>query len=299
MTLQQVQNVIMVEKCGSFSEAAKKLFISQPSISAMVKDLEQELGRPIFIRNRQGVSLTPEGKIFLKYAYQIIECQNELKNAFSNSPSFQQFSVSPQHYGFVVDAFVSLQTEMQIVPQYDLQLKNCTTREIIDDVVKQQSEIGIIYLSSLTKKHLSRLLKANHLEFNPLKEIEVKAFLSKKHPLAKKDTITLDNLLDYPCITFDQGEDSHIYYAEDSAITLFDPAKRLRVTDLAASARLVRNCNAYNIGSGILGMTDEKDMCAIPVAGMDPITLGWISIQNSVLSATAKRFIELLMLEIT
>ncbi len=297
MTLQQIRHIIAIEECGSFSEAAKRLFISQPSISAMVKDLEQELGIQIFRRGRQGLTLTAEGRVFLKYAYQIQDCEQELKRHFSDGSyaDFQQFSVSSQHYSFVIDAFISFQQTV-VADRYDLQLKEGATADIIQDVARQRSEIGILYLSSVTKKHMSRVLEANYLRFTPLAELPAKAFLSVDHPLAKQDSITVEELQDYPCVIFDQGEDAQIYYAEDSAVSLFEANKRLCVTDLLASSALVKRCGAYNIGSGIMGDRDssEEGICAVPVEGVASMLVGWIGLKNAELSANAKRFLDIL-----
>lgn len=295
MTLQQIRYVIAIEQQGSFSEAAKKLFISQPSISAMVKDLEQELGITIFQRSRQGVLLTADGKEFLKYAYQMIDCETMIASRFSpgSVPLQHQFSVSSQHYTFVVDAFSALENQVKNFA-YSLRLKETLTSVIIEDVAKQRSEIGVIFLSDLSEKYIRRLLKTNYLDFAPLIETQTSVFLQKGHPLAGQSSVSVEDLKPYPCIIYDQAEDFPMYFSEEVSIPTFKPQKQLYTTDLYTSIALMEHCQAYNIGSGILSHKLMDNVRALPLEGSSPFTIGWIGLQNSILSPLGMEFIALL-----
>ncbi|HWQ50768.1 MAG TPA: LysR family transcriptional regulator [Terriglobales bacterium] len=293
MTLQQLRYVVAIEQSGSFTAAAKKMFISQPSISAMVGELEKELGTDIFKRGRQGVILTADGKEFLKYAYQMLECETAISKRFSpgHVKLAHQFSVSSQHYTFVVNAISELEKILKNT-SYNLRLKETLTSTVIEDVAKQRSEVGVIFLSDISEKYIRRLLKANYLDFAPLIEAKTSVFLHRSHPLAQRDSVTTEDLEPYPCVIYDQANDLPLYYSEEVSIPTFRPQKQLYTTDLYTSLVLMRNNGAYNIGSGIL-MPDISDFVAVELAGFAPITIGWIGLQNSILSDIGMEFIRL------
>lgn len=300
MTLQQLRYVIAIEQNGSFCEAAKKMFISQPSISAMIKSLEDELGITIFQRSRQGALLTPDGKDFLKYAYQMLDCEEMILSRFSSSTlqaRRQHFSVSSQHYSFVVNAFASLQNQMK-GPMYNLRLKETLTSIVIDDVAKQRSEVGVIFLSDMSEKYIRRILKSNHLDFAPLAKAKTCVFLSASHPLAGAASVTVEDLRQYPCIIYDQADDLPLYFSEETNVPDFKPDKVLSITDLWTSIVLLQETQAYNIGSGILDRRGGIECCVVPVEGASPLTIGWIGLQNSILSPIGTEFISLLQDEI-
>lgn len=294
MTLQQLRYVIAIEQQGSFSEAAKKLYISQPSISAMVKELEQELDITIFQRTRQGVILTADGKEFLKYAYQMMDCESAIQSRFSPGAGKlrRNFSVSSQHYTFVINAFSLLESQLRNAA-YNLRLKETLTSEVINDVARQRSEIGVIFLSDISEKYILRLLKSNYLTFTPLVQVKPCVFLHESHPLAQASCVSTEDLENYPCIVYDQADDHMMYYSEEISIPVFKPEKQIYVTDLYTAVKLMESCQAYNIGTGIL----DKDLTtfrAIPLEGFGLITVGWISLQNSALSSLGAEFISLL-----
>jgi DNA-binding transcriptional LysR family regulator len=205
MTLQQLRYVIKIVEYGSITEAAKQLYITQPSLSAAIKDLENELGIEIFHRTSKGISLTVDGREFLSYARQVIE-QTELleRRYMDKKPSKQLCTISTQHYAFAVNAFVELLLGLD-VDEYEFTLRETRTYEIIEDVRDYRSEIGIIYLSDFNEKVINKLLVENHLTFNLLFEADPHVFISSRHPLAGREAITLDDLEDYPFLAFEQG----------------------------------------------------------------------------------------------
>lgn len=293
MTLQQLRYVIAIEKYGSFSKAAKSLFVSQPSVSALVKDLEAELDIIIFNRDSKGISLSAQGKEFLKYANQFINQSDYIVDYFKhhkrNKPAL--FSISSQHYSFVISAFLAFQKEVAS-DRYALRLKETQTSTVIEDVAGQRSEIGIIFTSEFSEKYICKLLKNNNLFFHPLVETPSHAFVYKKHPLAKHKSLKLKDLEEYPCIIYDQNENQPLYLAEELTIPAYYPSKILYSSDLFSSCHMMRSCNAYNIGSGIMTSSGLEDFVAIPVDDLEPMCIGWISLQNSSQSELCKLFIE-------
>jgi DNA-binding transcriptional LysR family regulator len=304
MTLQQLRYIITIERCGSFSEAAKKLYTTQPNVSTSVKELEDELGITIFLRSKKGITITQEGKEFLAYAYQMAEKEDEIKKYFRRCKEepVVNFSVSSQHYLFVIDSFVKLERSLDTT-KYALRLKETQTAMLIEDVARLRSEIGVLALSEFTEKHIYKLLNDSNLVFHPLLSVSPKVFMSEKHPLAGAEQVTLEELNLYPCIIYDQNDDMALYFSEESIVPDFRPNKTLYTSDLLTSIYLMERCDAFNIGTGLGAelftlLFLEKAIAAVPatvpVYGQPPITIGWIALKNRELSSLGRDFISML-----
>ena len=292
MTLQQLRYIVMIVKCGSITEAAKQLFITQPSLSTAVKELEKELGIEIFYRTTKGISLSADGTEFLSYARQILE-QTELmeQRYLGKKPSKQLCSISTQHYAFAVNAFVDLLLEIN-VDEYEFTLRETRTYEIIEDVKNLRSEIGIIYFSDFNEKVLNKLLKENHLVFNPLFEADPHVFISSKHPLAPNESVTLEDLDDYPFLAFEQGEYNSFYFSEEILSTV--PRKKtIHVSDRATLFNLLIGLNGYTICSGVLSRDlNGENIISVPLITAERMSIGWIANEKSHLSTLALDYIE-------
>jgi DNA-binding transcriptional LysR family regulator len=284
MTLQQLKYIIEIANCGSMSEAAKRLYISQPSLSNAVKELESELGLKIFIRTNRGISLTKEGTEFLGYARQVNEQAELLEARFLNTkPVKRHFSVSTQHYSFAVNAFVSL-IKQYSYEEYEFTLRETRTYEIIEDVKRLRSEIGILYLSAFNYKVMEKLIAENGLIFHPLFQADPHIFVSKKNPLAQKMRVTLDDLQAYPCLSFEQGEVNSFYFSEEILSTAFRK-KSIFVSDRATLFNLLIGLNGYTISTGIISAElNGEDIVSVPLEADEKITVGWISHKNLSLS---------------
>ncbi|HBQ26527.1 MAG TPA: LysR family transcriptional regulator, partial [Syntrophomonas sp.] len=265
MTLQQLRYIIKIVECGSITEAAKQLFISQPSLSNAVKELETELGIEIFYRTTKGISLSIDGTEFLSYARQVIEQTELLEQRYlGKKPSKQLCSVSTQHYAFAVNAFVNLLKALD-VDEYKFTLRETRTYEIIEDVKNLRSEIGIIYLSDFNKQVLNKLLKENHLIFNPLFEAAPHVFISSVHPLAKKKSVTLEDLDDFPFLAFEQGEYNSFYFSEEILSTA-PHKKTIHVSDRATLFNLLIGLNGYTICTGVLNSDlNGENIISVPL----------------------------------
>ena len=285
MTLQQLRYIIAVEKHASFNKAAKSLFISQPSISALVKDLEDELGIVIFRRTKKGITLTTDGQELLKYAYQMVDQEDSIKEHFfkEKEEPTTSFSVSSQHYSFVIDLFTQL-VQSSLTNQCSLRLKETTTSMVIEDVAKQRSEIGIIFISQYSEKQIKKILKENNLTFTPLISTIPHIFIHQSHPLSTRKYVAKEDLTPFPCIIYDQNNDAPIYFSEEITIPDHNPSKILYVSDLFTSIRLMEKCDAYNIGTGLLPAGKwnmySQSYTAIPIQDQAPMTVGRISFEQ-------------------
>ena len=251
MTLQQLKYVIEVADRGSMSEAAKNLFISQPSLSNSIKELENEIHVNIFIRSNKGITISEEGREFLGYARQVIEQNSLLEERYLSQRNIRKkFCVSTQHYSFAVNAFVDLIKEYG-GREYDFTLRETKTYEIIDDVKNMRSEIGIIYINDFNEKVMRKLINENNLKFELLFEAYPHVFVSSKNPLSKKERIYLEDLEDYPYLSFEQGNYNSFYFSEEILSTI-EHKKSIKVSDRATLFNLLIGLNGYTICSGVI-----------------------------------------------
>lgn len=291
MTLQQLKYAIEIANCGSINIAAKKLFITQPSLSNAIRELEIELNITIFQRTNRGISLTVDGAEFLGYARQVIE-QTELleKRYFNAKPSAQHFSVSTQHYAFAVNAFVDLIKEYGN-NEYEFSLRETKTYEIIEDVKNLRSEIGILYLNEFNSKVLNKLFKENNLKFTKLFVAKPHVFISTKNPLSKQKVVTIKDLEKYPYLSFEQGEYNSFHFSEEILSTL-SHKRNIRVSDRATLFNLLIGLNGYTISTGILSSDlNGNNIISVPLDIKEEITVGCIWHKSITLSQLANIYI--------
>ena len=297
MTLQQIKYVIGIAETGSLNKAAEKLYVSQPSLTATIHDLEDELGITIFNRTGRGVTLTNDGTEFLTSARQLyIDYQSVMEKYGDNGKIKKKVGVSTQHYSFAVKSFVEL-VERFGMEEYEFAIRETRTKDVIDDVFTGKSEIGILYLSDFNRKPLEKIMNANQLEFHPLTQCEAYVYLRKGHPLAERPVIRFDDLAPYPCLSFEQGDSGSFYYAEEILSTA-DYTRTIKATDRATMLNLMVGLNGYTLCSGVIcEELNGTDYVAVPFeADEDAIgkrmEIGYITKKNMILSSMAQLYIE-------
>jgi len=274
MTLQQLKYAIEVANKGSISEAAKSLFISQPSLSAAIKELETEIRIAIFARTNRGIQISAAGAEFLGYARQVLQQAELLEEKYiSGTPSKQRFSVSTQHYTFTANAFVDLIKAFG-ADEYEFTLRETKTFEIIDDIKNLRCELGVIYLSSFNEQIIRKYLNDGDLVFTELFAAKPHIFICKKNPLAERTSVTLDDLEDLPCLTYEQGDHNSFYFSEEILSTL-PHRKSIKVSDRAAVVNLLIGVNAYTISTGVFpSYLHGEDIISIPLEVDEIIRVG-------------------------
>ena len=292
MTLQQLKYILRIADCGTISEAAKSLFLSQPSLTAAVHDLENEIGITIFLRTNKGVQLTTEGEEFLGYARQVIEQTNLIEEKYIHkSPEKLHFCVSAQHYSFVVEAFVDL-IKNTSNGNYDFRIRETQTYEIIEDVSKLRSEIGILYLNSFNQSVILKELQRHDIHFTPLFVAKPHVFLSASHPLSSKKKIFLQDLEEFPRLSYEQGEHNAFYYSEEILSTL-SSCKDIVVRDRATLFNLLVGLNGYTICTGILNETlNGNHIVSIPLDCKDSMQIGYITHNRVIPNLMTIQYIE-------
>ena len=291
MTLQQLKYALTIADCGSMNEAAKQLFISQPSLSETMKELETEIGLDIFLRSNRGIVITPEGEEFLGYARQVTEQFGLLQSKYIDKKVKEEFSVSTQHYTFAVKAFV--ETVKQIgMEQYEFAVHETTTISVIENVKNFKSEIGVLYENDFNEKVLNKMFKENGLEFVELFSCDTFVYLWSGHPLAKQDVITMEELDEYPCLSFDQGKNNSLYLAEEMKST-YEYRRLIKANDRATLLNLMIGLNAYTLCSGIICEDlNGNDYKAVPLKETEKMRIGYIKRKGAKVSHIGELYIE-------
>lgn len=277
MTLQQLKYVIEVADRGSITEAAKSLFIAQPSLSAAIHELEKETGTTLFLRNSRGILITPEGAEFLGYARQVVQQAALIEDKYiARSAVKQRFSVSTQHYSFTANAFVEL-VRAQGGEAYEFILREGKTYDTINDVKTLRSEMGVIYLSSFNEAVIAKILREANLVFSELFAARPHIFVGRNNPLAGRASVTLDDLVPLPCLTYEQGDQNAFYFSEEILSTL-NHDKSIKVTDKGTIIDLMVGTNGYTISSGICpSYLRGEDIISIPLTVDEVIHIGVIT----------------------
>lgn len=251
MTLTQLNYIITIARTRSINRAAEQLYVSQPSLTSAIKELEKELGITLFYRSGRGVTLTGDGEEFLQYARQLYgQYETILEKYKENGTLKKKFGVSAQHYSFAVKAFVEMAKQFDMA-KYEFAIRETKTGEVIRDVSSMRSEIGILYLSEFNRKSLEKLMRSAGLTFHHLIDCQAYVYLWKEHPLAKEASISFGQLQDYPCLAFEQGDDSSFYLAEE-ILSTNEYSRIIRANDRATMLNLMVGLNGYTLCSGII-----------------------------------------------
>lgn len=293
ISLQQLRYIIEVAECGSINAASQQLYVSQPTLSATIKDTEQELGISIFNRTNRGITLTSEGTEFIGYARQILEQFDLFEARYSNThnSSSGRLAISSQHYAFCVEAFVDLAEEYD-EKEYDFSLRETRTADIIDDVKDYRSELGIIYLSDFNSKVLTKAFSDAGLTFVPLFQAHPHIFVGKQHPLAQRKSVTPDDLQDYPRYSFEQGTNNSFFFSEEP-LSHLPHRQNITYSDRGTLTNLLTNHNGYTITTGVRsGEMGQSNIVAIPLEVDETMTVGYVCHDSRPLSTLAKRYLE-------
>ena len=297
MTIQQLHYVITISETGSFNKAAEFLYVAQPSLTSSIKELERELGISIFHRSGRGVTLTNDGAEFVLYARQLYQQYESILQKYGKMGTLKKkFGISTQHYSFAVKSFVEMVKKFNTV-EYEFAIRETKTRDIIEDVSTGKSEIGIIYLSNFNRMAIRKLLHTKDLEFHELTACEAYVYLWKGHPLAKCESIRFEQLNEYPCLSFEQGDNSSFYFAEE-ILSTNEYARTIKASDRATMLNLMIGLNGYTLCSGIIcEELNGSDYIAVPFRYedsdiTDKMEIGYITKKNMPLSRMGELYID-------
>lgn len=297
MTLTQLNYIIVIAETRSINKAAEQLYVSQPSLTNAVQDLEKELGITLFHRSGRGVTLTNDGAEFLLYAKQLYGQYEDMMEKYGKGGARKKkFGVSTQHYSFAVKAFVEMARKFDM-SEYEFAIRETQTADVIRDVSTLKSEIGVLYLCEFNRKCMEKLLKSAGLVFHHLIDCQAYVYLWKHHPLAGEESIGFGQLAEYPCLTFEQGDNSSFYFAEEILSTNEYP-RMIRTNDRATMLNLMVGLNGYTLCSGIISEDlNGNEFVAVPfrddeVNHNSVMEIGYITRKNTVLSRTGSMYVD-------
>lgn len=292
MTIQQCKYILEIAQCGSFNEAAKRLFVAQSSVSVSVKSLEQELGIKIFERSGNGVYLTEDGAEFARYARQIVEQYAFTLNRYINADTRKRLYVSSQHYDFVADTFGKLVEQTQ-EPCFRFSLREVRTYDVIADTENAFSDLGVIAIKGSELGVMERYLTKKRLSFTPIAQADPQVYMRKEHPLAKHSRITPEQLKNYPALFYEQGEHGVSFFAEEIVSDHGD--RQVEISDRASFMNVIMNTDCYSIGTGIMhSQLNEGRVVSIPYESDDHYVIGYILRTDKTVSELAEKFLKML-----
>lgn len=297
MTIQQLRYVIGIAEAGSFNKAAEKLYISQPSLTSTIHDLEDELGIIIFNRSGRGVTLTQDGEEFLSSAKQLfLNYENIMERYKNGAESKKKFGISTQHYSFALKSFVEMVKRFNTT-EYEFAIRETRTKEVIEDVATLKSQIGILYLSDFNRNIIQKLLNVRNLKFTPLIDCKAYVYIWKGHPLAGNKSISFEELADYPCLSFEQDDNDSVYFAEE-ILSTEEYHRTIKANDRASMLNLMVGLNGYTLCSGIISEElNGDDYIAVPFREKDEnvnrvMEIGYITKKDFIMSEVGLAYIE-------
>lgn len=298
MTLLQLRYIMEIYNSGSINQAAKNLFMSQSTVSAAIKEVEEELGIMIFRRTNRGITVTEEGQEFIANIRPLLEQEKKIRKYYKTKGKEEEprFAISLQRYAFCTEAFVHF-VKKQTTDAYDFKIMECDMGQVIEDVSTRKSELGILYFSDITQKYLEHIFRDARLEFRPIADARPKAFFNRHHPLAAQKSVSLAELGQYPCVVFEKDEATPLGFAEEVGMNdIYEYDRLIKINDRATLYNIIANTDAVSTGSGILpkGYVDER-IVARPISDeIDNMHIGYIKIEDAALSDNAKEYIRIL-----
>ena len=297
MTMQQILYALTIAQCGSMNRAAQKMYVTQPSLTSTIQDLEEELNIKIFNRTAKGVIVTAEGEDFLARARHLYQQYEMLIENYSDAGKIKRkFGVSTQHYSFVVKAFVNTVKKFD-TSEFEFAILETRTRDVIYDVANAKSEVGVLFINDYNKKIIDRMLNKHDLEFNELISCNAFVYMWKGNPLADKEKVNLKQLADYPCLYFDQGDESSLFFAEE-ILSDYEYARSIKTNDRATMLNLMMGLNAYTLCSGIIASDiNGDDFVAVPFEEdkenkNGSMRVGYITNKKTTLSEVGEMFVK-------
>ena len=292
MNIQQLRYVVAIANSGTFREAAEKMYVSQPSLSISVRDLEKELGFKIFRRTSSGTFLTRRGMEFYEKAQELVKGFDVFQNQYANpEEEKKEFSISSQHYDFLpplITQFSVLYPENK-----DFRIFESTTVQILDEVAQGHSELGIIYLNKQNTKGIMQRVDKLGLEVVDLIPFQTHIYLRKGHPLAKKEFLVMEDLAHLPTVRFTQEKDEYLYYSENFVDTS-GSSQLFNVTDRATLNGILERTDAYATGSGFLDSQSVNGITVIPLIDDLDNKMVYVKREEVDLSPVAEKFVQVM-----
>lgn len=288
MTLQQIKCFLSAAETGSISEAAKRLYMAQSSVSSAIRELEKYCGVQLLERNAKGVILTGAGEELLSELLVIDKKMDFIKNKYSTRNKSETFSVAAQHHIFGLDGFLSIAQHVT-AEEYKLCFLECSTSEILENVERGFADIGVFFFSEQLSKQALQEIKNHNLQYHSLGKEKIHVHMHKDHPLAKKESVSVNDLKAFPCVTYDRILRAQPFSGE----VIAECPRKIGTTDRAAAYSMLSALNAVVTGTSYVPVAEQqRNILARPLEDSYTIQLVYVVRKDYALTDLAKLFID-------
>ncbi len=273
MNIRYIQYALEIARCGSINKAAKSLFITQPTLSRAIKDLEEEIGMQIFVRMSDGVMLTHSGREFLTKASRLNEQYIALQEQYylRNRPEIAQLSFAAIRCVIFEQALIHLYDRHRTEEFLNFCMCEESVGEVVEHVYDGSYEIGLIFAFDDVAESLRNKCMQKGITVRSLGRLPIYAQVGPEHPLAGKAAVYMEELNPYPCATMSQDEMEPSL--NTSHVRGYDPIvkkKRFVINDKSTMYTVLSNTDAYYIGLNLSRLRNgNARICYIPIADAD------------------------------
>lgn len=303
LKFKQMEYALTVARTRSFSKAAKELFVTQPNISSAITALEIELGFQIFRRTNQGISVTPEGFMFLERAGSIMTQLNEISTLTQDEP-YRKISIGCMfNHTIVSQSFIKLCNIFQDSSKLSFSMYTGPSRDILDDVYTSKSDLAIILVNPTMLESYKSTMSNKNLNFSVLRKLNINVNLRKDHPLLKEDPFDFNKLCNYPFVNYHYNTKSNFNviseYPDVLSLGIINLDKMINISERETRRQLVISTNAFSIGASYHPiMQGINDIISIPIPNLE-MDLVVVAKDNQPNCDEVERFIALLKEELS
>ena len=252
MNLKHLEYFITVAQMGSINRAAQALFISQPHLGKIIRDLEQSTGVPLFTRSNHGVTLTPEDIEFQRRAQRVL---TELDDMFSHPNTSQlqdvSLSVSMTKYSHIMESFIQTVLQHKDLPAYAHRLQEGDPIDVMEDVYNHRADVGVLHFGQGQRKNMIALFRDRQLVYHPLAHMTPHILISQRHPLLLAGKpVTLEALSGYGFVRYEgQFEDfTYDLFSQGARFDLSVNPRMVYIVTRASLLHLLAKTDFYSIG---------------------------------------------------
>lgn len=298
MNLEHLEYFITVAQMGSINRAAQALFISQPRLGKIIRDLEQSAGAPLFTRSNHGVTLTPEGIEFQRRAQRVMgELAGMFHRPVTDGLQDVSLSVSMTKYSHIMESFIQTVLHHQDLPAYSHRLQEGDPIDVVEDVYNHRTDVGVLHFAQGQRKNMMALFRERQLVYRPLAHMTPHILISKNHPLLQAGKeVTLESLSGYGFVRYEgQFEDfAYEIFSQGSHSDFSVNPKTVYIVTRASLLHLLARTDLYSIGIQDFTMQQSSyQVVSIPIEdckGM--LEFGYILPAGAQLNSVTHEFLD-------
>ena len=252
MDIKYLNYFVKTAEIGSINQAAKVLYISQPHLSYILRELEEEVGTTLLERKQSGVHLTPKGQVFLRHCQNILQEADAIRKLSApKETDMLKLNVSGTRFTDIAECFTATCRKYQDLPAYSCRLNENSSFHVIEDVTEGRSDIGVLHFSSRDEAMLKKGFRNRQLLFEEVARFLPHIAVSSEHPLIRKnEPVTLETVAPYGLIRYIGEYEDFFYRVSDGKqqMDLNEFPRVICVNDREAQLRLLARTDCFTIG---------------------------------------------------